>query len=265
MEQTSPALKTFLNDIGVGTTPKSIGGGNTVGKQGRTIYWFIEGVGEEGHERIKLTSPFWDYCLERRVHIYNMTVRDYPTIRGMNPHTLVTGEEGDISNLCQFSWYEWVYFRKHTTAFPHNKEVLGCVLGPARGAGNEMAQWILKANGRVVPRRSVRPLHPGELTSPSEQSKRQSFDALIERRYEMSINPLQQLNNDDRRFKNFEPYEDDDEAICPEPEIEDTVNATGRLLNQSPAYDRMLNAEVWMQLDDVALGGRVNRRALGPE
>ena len=37
--------------------------------------------------------PFWDYCLERRVHIYNMTARDYPTIRGMNPHTLVMGEE----------------------------------------------------------------------------------------------------------------------------------------------------------------------------
>ena len=32
------------------------------------------------------------------------------------------------------------------------------VLGPARGGGNEMAQWILKANGRVVPRRSLREL-----------------------------------------------------------------------------------------------------------
>ena len=127
--------------------------------------------------------PFWDYCLERRVRIYNMTVRDYPTICGTNPHTLVMGEEGDISNLCQFSWYEWVYFHKHTAAFPQNKEVLGCMLGPAHGAGNEMAQWILKVNGLVVPCHSVRPLHPGELTSPSEQSKCQSFDTLIERRF----------------------------------------------------------------------------------
>ena len=165
-------------------------------------------------------------------------------IQGTNPHTLVMGEEGDISNLCQFSWYEWAYFREHTAAFPHNKEVLGRVLGPARGAGNEMAQWILKVNGRVVPHCSVRPLHPGELTSPSEQSKRQSFDALIERRFGTSINPPQQLNDSDGDsgdFKNFEPYEDDDEAIWPEPEIEDTVDATGRLLNQSPAYDCMIN------------------------
>ena len=131
-----------------------------------------------------------------------------------------------------------------------------------------MAQWILKANGRVVPCRSVRPLHPGELTSPREQSKRQSFDALIERRFGMSINPPQQLNDGDGNsgdFENFEPYEDDDEAIRPEPEIEDTVDATGRLLNQSPAYDRMINAEVRMQLDDTAVGGRVKRWALGPD
>ena len=132
-----------------------------------------------------------------------------------------------------------------------------------------MAQWILKANGRVIPRHSVRPLHPGELTSPSEQSKHQSFDALIERRFGTSINPLQQLLNDgdgnSGDFENFEPYEDDDEAIRPEPEIEDTIDANGRLLNQSPAYDCMINAEVRMQLDDAAVGGRVKRRALGPD
>ena len=125
-----------------------------------------------------------------------MTARDYPTICGTNPHTLVTGGEGDISNLCQFSWYEWVYFREHTAAFPHYKEVLGHVLGAACGAGNEMVQWILKANGQVVPCHSVRPFHLGKLTSPSEQSKRQSFNALIERRFGTSIHPPEQLNDD---------------------------------------------------------------------
>ena len=128
------------------------------------------------------------------------------------------------------------------------------MLGPAHGVGNEVAQWILKANGWVVPHCSIRPLHPGEMTSPSEQSKCQSFDALIERRFGTSINPLQQLNNNNGKFGSFEPYEDDDEVVQPDPEIEDTINATGRLLNQSPAYDRMINAEVqcsWMMLQLV--------------
>ena len=99
--------------------------------------------------------PFWDYCLERRARIYNMTARDNLKIRGTNPHTATLGVEGDISNLCQYSWYDWCYYCDHTAKFPHNQEVLGCVLGPARGEGNEMAQWVLKANGNVIPRRSL--------------------------------------------------------------------------------------------------------------
>ena len=115
------------------------------------------------------------------------------------------------------------------------------------------------------PHCAVRPLHPGELTSPSEQSKCQSFDALIEVRFGLSINPLQQLNDDDGKFGNFEPYEDNNEVVQSEPEIEDTIDATGRLLNQSPAYDRMINAEVRRQLDDAAASGKVKRQALGPD
>ena len=234
-EQTSPEIKTFLNDIG--TTLRVLEEGTPWANKAKLYIGLLKESVRKDMRESNSPLPFWDYCLECRVRIYNMTARDYPTIRGMNPHTLVTGEEGDISNLCQFSWYKWVYFQEHTTAFPHNKEVLGHVLGPACGVGNEMAQWILKANGQVVPHHSVRPLHLGELTSPSEQSKRQSFDALIERRFGTLINPPQQLNDDDGKFGNFEPYEVDDEVIQPKPEIEDAVDTTGRLLNQSPAYD----------------------------
>ena len=67
-------------------------------------------------------------------------------------------EEGDISSLCQFDWYEWCYCHEQAAAFPHNPEVIGRVLGPARGEGNKMAQWVLKASRKVVPRRSLRPL-----------------------------------------------------------------------------------------------------------
>ena len=46
---------------------------------------------------------FWDYCLECQVCIYNLTSRDHIKVRGSNPHTETFGEQGDISNLCQFS------------------------------------------------------------------------------------------------------------------------------------------------------------------
>ena len=45
-----------------------------------------------------------------------------------------------------------VLFPRPQGPFPHNQEVLGHVLGPARGEGNELSQWVLKSNGNVVPR-----------------------------------------------------------------------------------------------------------------
>ena len=91
------------------------------------------------------------------------------------------GEMGDISNLCQFDWYEWIYFRQHTSKFPYQKETLGRCLGPTKDEGNEMAQWILQQNGQIVPRRTLRRLRQEE-TSPYnlvKKAKRDAFDVNI--------------------------------------------------------------------------------------
>ena len=53
---------------------------------------------------------------------------------------MVTGEKGDISNLCQFDWYQWCYFREQISAFPLARAVLRRVLGPAKDERNEMVQ-----------------------------------------------------------------------------------------------------------------------------
>ena len=52
-----------------------------------------------------------------------------------------------------------------------------------------MAQWVLKANGQVVPRRTSRPLHVDELHNLQEIKKRETFNALIERRWGTSMSP----------------------------------------------------------------------------
>lgn len=96
--------------------------------------------------------PFWDYCLEWRAQINNLVAKDRFNLHGQNPYTLTTGETGDISNIGQIGWYEWCYFMDKQNTFPYDREVLDQVLGPAKGVGNKMAQWVLKANGQVVPR-----------------------------------------------------------------------------------------------------------------
>ena len=87
---------------------------------------------------------FWDYCAEHRARVNNLTAHNLFQLEGRNPHFSVTGGDGNISNLCQFFWYQWCYYQEHTGNFPFPREILGRVLGPAKGEGNEMAQSILK-------------------------------------------------------------------------------------------------------------------------
>ena len=140
-------------------------------------------------------------------------------------------------------------------------------LGAAKGEGNEMAQWTPKANGRVVPRRSPRPLRTDERNSPQEAKKLAIFDVLIARRHGTSINPPKAATG--KEPEEWEEHEDDDEDARKIPDIEDTVDATGRLLNQQPAYDKLLNAEVRLQHGDehgdAVQTARETRRAIGPD
>ena len=122
----------------------------------------------------------WDYAGEQSARIHNLTPRDLFQLQGENPYTATFGEEVDISNLCNFGWYEWCYFRNHSSSFPYPAEELGRVLGPAKNAGNEMAQWVLRMNGNVVPRQSLHRLKPEEIHGkPSEARKGEAFDIAI--------------------------------------------------------------------------------------
>ena len=60
------------------------------------------------------------------------------------------GLQGDISNLCIFGLYEWLYYHDGGS-LPKNKLKIGRVLGPIKNEGNEMAQAVMNAKARVVP------------------------------------------------------------------------------------------------------------------
>ena len=126
----------------------------------------------------------WDYCFERRVQINNLTVKPRFNLHKTYPYTQLKNEEGDISNLCQYRWYDWVYFREKSAKFPHGQELLGIVLGLSKDSGNKMSQCILKSNGRVVSRRTFRPLRKEEIHSLVEDKKREIFNTLIRKKLE---------------------------------------------------------------------------------
>ena len=86
---------------------------------------------------------FWDNCAERRASVTNMTAKDLFQLQGQTPHFATFGEAGGISNICQFEWYEWVYFRETTAKFPFPAHVLRRCLGQYKNEGKEMTQWVL--------------------------------------------------------------------------------------------------------------------------
>ena len=63
----------------------------------------------------------WDYCAERRSRINNLNARNMFQLQVQNPTMATLGEEGDISNLCNFQWLEWCYFRDQGGVVSHAK------------------------------------------------------------------------------------------------------------------------------------------------
>lgn len=260
-EQKSQELRKFCNEIG--TSLRILEEGTPWANRAELYIGLIKEAVRKDMKESDCPLVFWDYCTERRARINNLTAKTMFKLHGSNAHSILTGEEGDISSLSRYGFYQWCYYREQSANFPFNKEVLGRVLGPARGEGNEMSQWILKGNGNVVPRRSLRPLNTSELHSPTEQKKRDVFDALIERRWGTSINPPKTETLDTK--EEWEEYEDSDEDPRIIPDMDDVTDNKGHLINQQPAYDRLINAEVQLQLDDEVRTARVTKRAIGPD
>ena len=62
--------------------------------------------------------------------------------------------------------------------------------------------------------------------------------------------------------KDFEKYEDHEQQVQPTIEVEVIVDSTGKLINQKPVYDQIINAEVQLQLGEETVTGKVTQRTI---
>ena len=199
----------------------------------------------------------WDYAIERRATIYNLTPRPLFQLNGLSPYEYTFGEMGDISNLCIFGWYEWAYFRDFGS-FPENKEQLGRVLGPTPNEGNEMAQSVLTIKGTVVTRRTLRKLRWDEIHSQLEIEKRKVFDSIIRHKLGDSISLPDKSNK-----ATLVPYADDETPQPPTlPNDDDPVTKDGLAAFERPMTDTLINAEVTLPHDDRMQCAKVISRVL---
>jgi hypothetical protein len=86
------------------------------------------------------------------------------------------------------------------------------------------------------------------------------FSDLIERRHGTAMIPA---NIDAEEDNEYVEYEDEDETARVTGNIEDIVDANGKLLNTMPVYDLILNSEVSLQLGEEMAVGKVTQRSVG--
>ena len=123
-----------------------------------------------------------------------------------------------------------------------------------------MTQWCLKANGKIVPRRSIVHLTTYQMNNNIEILKNVLTNC-IRKRYGDSINwPLFPIKMEDL---DFSPYEYDSEKNTPLliPETE-AVDSTSLPVLQQPVTYRILNNQVYVPQGEIMQVAKVARNIL---
>jgi hypothetical protein len=236
--QTSNATKRFCDQVG--TTLRILEKGTPWANRAELYIGLLKEAVRKDMRQSNCPMVLWDHAIERRAAIHNVIPRPLFQNNGLTPHAATFGAQGDISNICIFGWYEWIYYRDHGS-FPIAKEKLGRVLGPIRNEGNEMAQAVLTARGTIVPRRTLRKITKSELHNSSEKRKRNIFDDLIRKKLGDSMSlPSKPLPD-----TSYIPYSDNCEPdLIDIPDNNDPVDSSGVAIFDKPITDRLIHAEL---------------------
>jgi hypothetical protein len=167
-----------------------------------------------GRQMMRSGCPkrFWDDCTIREAYVRSHTSLEIYGLEGQVPESNIKGETVDISTIAEYAWYEWVKFRDTAVKLPVSKIQLGRDLGAAIDIGPVMTRKILKKNGMVMYRSSVRSLTLDEIQSPTELKELQEFDDAIEKKFCPAMEKSDFQNDPDYPdfvTPTFDSYEDD--------------------------------------------------------
>jgi hypothetical protein len=154
----------------------------------------------------------------------------------------------DISTIAEYTWYEWVKFRDTAAKFPVLKIQLGRDLGATIDIGLAMTRKILKQNGSVMYRSSVRPLTQDEIQYPTERQEREKFDIAIEENFRPAMNKDDFQNEPDYAdfiTPTYDCYEEDEVSPSKMPDIDDIKEE-----HDVDTYDQYIGAHVRVPIGD---------------
>ena len=248
-EQTSRKVKSFTQEVG--TTLQVLEENTQWSNRAELYIGLLKKQIRKDLQESKSPMVLWHLCAQRRAMINNLTPKSLFQLQGRTAHEATTGTQGDISNLL-YDWYEWVkYTEISTVAFPAQRQVLGRCLGPTKNEGNTMSQYILNAKGKIIPRRSVRPLTTEELYNSEEIAEREKFDSIIKSKFGNHLE-FPDTNADEKLT--LEDFIDVDEDVVNKPFwIDgDPVSNEGKSKFEQPVNDLLVGIELNMpQVDEI--------------
>ena len=104
-----------------------------------------------------MPEKLWPFALKHVTFIRQ--ILPSPRLGDRTPHEVLRHDTPDISQLLDFDLYQFVKYRALDASFPEPTMQLGRWLGIAHDIGQSMCYWILKSNGQIVARSTVRPLY----------------------------------------------------------------------------------------------------------
>ena len=116
----------------------------------------------------------WDDCLVFMSLIRSHTALNIRQLGGDVPATLMAGDTSDISFICEFGWYDFVWYLSPEDEAMERKR-LGRYCGPSFDIGDALCAKILTEKGRQVSRTSVFPLTEAENNSDAIKEKKRIF------------------------------------------------------------------------------------------
>jgi hypothetical protein len=126
----------------------------------------------------------WDHCMELMSELRSHTVLSTQSLDGDTPITKLTGDTPDISHLCEFSWYDPVWYIDITD--PLQTKKIGQYLVPSHDIGQAMCAKLITQKGRTIARTSVIPMSSVDMNNTVVKQQIAAFDeelkkSLVER------------------------------------------------------------------------------------
>jgi preprotein translocase subunit Sss1 len=215
-----------------------------------------------GRWMVRSRSPrrLWDHCIELACLVRSHMALDLYKLQGQVPETIMMGQTADISFICSFKWYDWIYYNDSNVQFPDQKVVLGRYLGPTEPeVGSVLTGKILTATGEVIRRNTFRHLTDAEIASSDNRKERDKFDETVGNRCgvpfkEPELGPSLGVSV---TTPDYEVYDDGETEPMSLPEIDDIVGTSGY---DPEGYNGYITSEVILPKGDEFKIGKVVRR-----